>query len=189
MKLQNDHWIKISEEVAFKGYRTILTKKFILPNGKKRDFEIVKGQNIVCTFALTPERKVILVRQYRPGPEKMFYDLPAGHMEKNETPMQGAARELLEETGYEGNMVLLGEGYASAYTTAYRYHFLATECVKIAEPNLDPTEFLEVSEMELSAFFDKLSMGFLSDFSDVATCFFALKHLNCITIKDPGSKI
>ena len=189
MKLKNDNWVKISEEVAYRGYRTILKKKFILPNGKEEVFEILKGQNIVCTFALTTKNKVILVQQYRPGPEKMFYDLPAGHMEKNETPSRAAARELLEETGYRGKMELVGEGYASAYTTSYRYHFLATECVKIAEPNLDPTEFLEVSEMELHEFLDELSKGFLSDFSDAATCFFALRHLNLVTIQNPATRM
>ena len=42
---------------------------FRLPDGKTADFDIIKSGAVVCTLALTPDKKVILVRQFRPGPK------------------------------------------------------------------------------------------------------------------------
>jgi ADP-ribose pyrophosphatase len=50
--------------------------------------------------ALTPEERVIIVRQYRPAVEKFTLELPSGLIDPGETPAQTAARELLEETGF-----------------------------------------------------------------------------------------
>lgn len=56
------------------------------------------------------DRKVLLVRQYRPGTDKYYWSLPAGYIEDNETANMAAERELKEETGCCGeNFVLAGE--------------------------------------------------------------------------------
>ena len=54
----------------------------------------------VSVIALTTERQVVLVRQYRPAVERYTLELPSGHVEADETPEQSAHRELAEETGY-----------------------------------------------------------------------------------------
>ncbi len=54
-----------------------------------------------AVLAVTPDKKIIIVRQYRPAIGKSDMELPAGHMNKGETPVQTARREFLEETGYE----------------------------------------------------------------------------------------
>lgn len=54
----------------------------------------------VSVVALTATREMILVRQYRPAVEQYTLELPAGHVEKDQTPEEAARRELTEETGF-----------------------------------------------------------------------------------------
>ena len=62
-----------------------------------------------AVIAITPERRVLAVRQYRPALERYTVELPSGLVDGDENPETAARRELLEETGYEaGEMQALG---------------------------------------------------------------------------------
>ena len=52
-------------------------------------------------IAVTEERRILIVRQYRPAVEKYTWELPSGLVDPGETPAEAARRELLEETGYQ----------------------------------------------------------------------------------------
>ena len=58
-------------------------------------------------LALTPEKHLLLVRQFRHGQNMTTLEMPAGHVEKDETPEQAARKELCEETGYEAGALEL----------------------------------------------------------------------------------
>jgi ADP-ribose pyrophosphatase len=64
----------------------------------------------VGILAVTPDGRVVAVRQYRPAIEQFTVELPAGLVDAGETPAVTAKRELLEETGYDADeMQVLGE--------------------------------------------------------------------------------
>jgi len=52
-------------------------------------------------LALTPDERVLIVRQYRPAVERYMLELPSGLVDPGETPEETGRRELLEETGFE----------------------------------------------------------------------------------------
>jgi ADP-ribose pyrophosphatase len=153
-------WKKLSEELVFDGYRKIVKKVFRLPNGESQDFDIVKEGRYVFIFALTADNQVILTKEYRPGPEKIFIDLPAGEIKPKEQPLKAAKRELLEETGYTGDFILINpEIFLSGHNTLQCVLFAATNCRKVSEQQLDSTEFIDIVTMDLASFLNFLKQS------------------------------
>ncbi len=73
--------------------------------GRERDFVVIDAPDWVNVLALTPERRLVLVRQFRFGIDEFSLEIPGGVMERGEDPLAAAARELREETGYAGRSV------------------------------------------------------------------------------------
>ena len=159
----NEHWKKIKEEPFKAGFRKLIKKTFQLPNNKVTDFDIKQEGPAVCVLALSKDNKVILAKQFRPGPEKVLLEMPGGIIDKNETPEEAIKREFLEETGYTGNFQFVGESLDCAYSTMVRYNFIATDCYRIQDQKLDDNEFVEIVEMSSEDFKKHLRSGQLTD--------------------------
>lgn len=177
MLLKIQPWQKLRETEVFASFRRILRKTFVLPNGTEADFEIKQEPRAACVLALTTRDTVLLVQQFRPGPEAILLDLPGGAVYPGEDPAQAAARELLEETGYRGEVELAGSSWHCAYSTMRKYHFVACNCVKVQEQHLDDHEFIEVVEMSIADFKQHVRSGNLTD---VAGAYMGLEKLNLL---------
>ncbi len=71
--------------------------------GKDHDFFIIDSVNWVNVIALTPEREMVLVEQFRQGSETVELEIPGGMIDPGDpSPEAAGARELHEETGYTG---------------------------------------------------------------------------------------
>ena len=115
--------------------------------GAARDFHVLRIADFVLTVALTSDRHLVLVRQYRHGSRAASLEVPGGlHDGAGETPQQGAARELLEETGYGGgSWRLLGALRPQPAMLDNRaWIFLASHLKRAAEPRQDAGEDIEV---------------------------------------------
>lgn len=171
-------WEELSREIAFQKYSRKIEKIiFRLPDGKESDFYIKKEGPAVGILALTGDNQVILVRQFRPGPNEILNELPGGYVDKDETPEQAALRELLEETGYEGNAKLIAEAFDCAYSTMKRYCVVVTECEKITEQKLENNEFAEVTLVPLEKFKKILRSG---KNTDIEVGYLGLDYLKLI---------
>jgi ADP-ribose pyrophosphatase len=102
---------------------------------KGRDYGyLVKDEpDFSVVGALTAEGEVVMVRQFRPGPGKYLLDLPGGMIDPGQTAEDAARAELLEETGYAGEIVPVTTAFVTAYSTARKHIFLARNCRKVAE--------------------------------------------------------
>jgi ADP-ribose pyrophosphatase len=90
------------------GYMTVVTNTYRLPDGSVPDWDILAAHDSVAVLAFTSNDEVVLVRQYRPGPNAVLDELPGGMIDAGETPIDAARRELLEETGYRGGVSIVG---------------------------------------------------------------------------------
>lgn len=168
-------WKEVRREEVFKKYsRKIERVDFQLTDGSEMDFYVKAEGSAVCIVAFTPDDKVIMARQFRPGPNKILLELPGGGIETGESPLEAARREFLEETGYEGDFEFVGTCLDDAYSTMERPYVVATNCVKVAEPQNTAQEEIEVVLLSLNEFRQHLRSGQLTD---VEIGYLALDHL------------
>lgn len=171
--------LESEEEISPPHYgKRIVKRHYKLPQQKSGDFYILDvSYHPVCVLALTPDNQVIIAKQFRPGPGKVLYELPGGASDKGEMALDSAARELLEETGYKGELEFVGSTFIEAYTNFYRQCFVARNCVKVAEQQLDETEFIDVELVDIETFRRLLRSG---EMTDVDGAYLCLDHLDLL---------
>lgn len=164
-------WKEVKRKRVYDGWRKMDRITYQLPSGKQSDFDIkIDGQS-VCALVVTSDGKFILNKQFRPGPAKVLIELPGGGLEPNEEPMDAIAREVLEETGYKGDVEFAGTAYKDAYSDYKQHNFLITNAVQVTEPLSDPNEPGEVIEMDKATLLAHLDTGELTDLTTAYQAF------------------
>ena len=102
-------------------------------DGQIRSRAVVRHPGAVTILPLLEAGNVCLIRNRRVAVGKQLIELPAGTLEPGELPIQTAARELIEETGYQaGELSPLGEFYLSPGILDERmYLFLARNLTSV----------------------------------------------------------
>lgn len=158
LKKMIEPWQEIRRERAFDNpWIPIDRAEYRLPDGRIVERYIRMEVDFCTIFALTTEGQIITATEWRVGPARVMHDLPGGFIEAGELPEAGAARELLEETGYRGQMRFLAATPVSAYSTARKHIFIATDCECVAAQSLDEGELVEVQLFSIEQF-TKLAM-------------------------------
>jgi ADP-ribose pyrophosphatase len=99
----------------------------------------------------------------------MLLEIPAGKIEKDETPRQAAVREMAEEIGCSGTLRPLLKWYlAPGYSTELMHIFVATNLREITRGLLDNDENIEIRKMRLSAAIKKCLNGNIEDAKTIA---------------------
>lgn len=96
----------ISSEIVFKGKLfNVVHDRVREPDGHENERDIVRhhGSAVILAVDTSKSRKnpwLVMERQYRHAAGQFLWELPAGSLEPGEDPLEGAQRELAEETGY-----------------------------------------------------------------------------------------
>jgi ADP-ribose pyrophosphatase len=109
-----DDWPKLgpSKRIEVSPWLAVITRDVqFFPKASVETYYAIAQPHYLAGLAVTPEGRILLVRQYRPAIERFSLELPAGLLEENEEPGHAMARELLEETGYSTRSIeLIGKG-------------------------------------------------------------------------------
>lgn len=137
-----------SEYLIRRPWLTVRRECLELPDGRiVPEYYVLEYPDWVNVIAITEDGNVILERQYRHGFGQAAWEIPCGVLEQSDaSPLAGAQRELLEETGYsEGEWTLLDTLSGNPASTNNRtYCFLARGVKKVGEPRLDAGESFDV---------------------------------------------
>lgn len=143
-------WIRLSVE------------KIRLPNGHVIDnFYQIQLPEYTAVVALTQDGKLVMERQYKHATRKTFLNLPSGYLAPNETPLECARREFMEETGYKSDSWNhLGSFVVDGNKGCGKMHaFAALNAYRSGEPYSDPSEDITVILMNPRDVFKKLFTG------------------------------
>ena len=121
-----------------------------LEDGTTAMREIVEHPGGVCIAALTKDNELLFVRQFRYPYKEIVLELPAGKLEKGQTPLENGKRELLEETGAAGSHYMpLGKVYPSPGYTGEIIHLYFCTVEEFGEQHPDDDEFVTVERIPI----------------------------------------
>lgn len=134
-------WQKISSRPVgdFRIFTVRSDRKISPRTRQEHDFLVIDSVNWVNVIALTPDRQLVMVEQYRHGSNTVELEIPGGVMDAADaTPEEAGQRELREETGYEGERPkIIGQVFANPA-------FMSNTCFTVLIENchcLHPVQF------------------------------------------------
>jgi len=144
---------------------TVTSHQVGLEDGGESRRDVVNHHGGSCVAALDGDGNILLVRQYRFAVGQELLELPAGKLEPGEDPMEAAARELEEETGYTAQRLLkLTEMLPTpAYCTERIYLYKGVGLTRRGEQRLDRDEFLDVVALPLGEALEMVLAGKIPD--------------------------
>lgn len=164
----------ISNKKVYQG------KVFDVFLSKIREGEVEYERDIIAhhgSAVIVPvydDQTIALVKQYRHAAGKYLLEIPAGSLNKDESPETGARRELEEEIGVvAGNIVKLAEFYVSpGFLAEKMFVFLATDLRETAQ-NLEEDELIEITKINFPKAFEMIKSGEIEDAKTIIGLTFA----------------
>lgn len=154
-------WKIVSQKPVFKA-KLFDVKEIVFKNkeGKEKIHHIAQRKTVVTIFPLTDKYEVYLISQYRSMLDKTVLEAISGYVNKKETTITAAKRELREEAGitaYQLEEIARVEMAGSVFRSK-GYLFLA-KGLEMGEANLDEDEEISIVKMPLTQAVEKVMMG------------------------------
>jgi len=168
-----DKFEELEKKEIFKNeHIKVFSRKLKLPNNRVVDWTFTGRKDAVGVVAVFEDNTTLLVRQYRPAVKIETLEIPAGLLERDESPVEAALRELEEETGYRAEKIeKICEYFMSPGVSAGKFYLYYAENLIKTEQHLDEDEFVEVDRVSLG----DIAMSDLSDGKSIIAVEYAKK--------------
>ena len=148
------------------------------PSGLRTTREVITHPGSVVVLPVLPDGRIVMVRQYRHATREYLWELVAGRKEPEETPKQGAARELLEETGYRAKRFkVFLDVFPTPGFLQERMYLLLAEGLTAGEAQPEEDEKIEVRLFKLKDLKQMIKSGRLRDAKSIAGILYYLTFL------------
>jgi ADP-ribose pyrophosphatase len=170
-KASNGETAKVLESVvAFEGplFR-VLRDHIIEPGGRESHRDVIRHNGSVVILAVDPGKKkkdpwIVIERQYRHAAGQFLWELPAGKLDPGEAPIDGAKRELSEETGYQAKKwSQLTEYFASPGFLGESMKVFLAEGLVAGDAHPEEDEHIDFRLVKLSEVLDLVDKGKIID--------------------------
>jgi len=122
----------------------VFVRNQVLPNGYRATFEMIRHPGAALVAPLLGRDRMILLRQLRPVIGAYIYELVAGTLGKDESPLACARREIIEETGYSASkFTRLGAIYPVPGYSTEKIVIFKAEGLKKVERRPEEDEIIE----------------------------------------------
>jgi ADP-ribose pyrophosphatase len=167
---------RLSGETIYSGrVVTLELDRVRLPGGGETLREVIRHRGAAVVLPLLDDGRVVLVRQYRYPVGESLLELPAGTFEPAEDPMECAARELAEETGFRARALSpLGRFYsAPGYTDETLHAVLATGLERTTGAEPDHDELIATELVAPGEVLRRIAGGEIQDAKTIVTLMLA----------------
>lgn len=175
-------WEVLSSEYLTKSPPYFVTRKDVCkkPGGVLIPaYYVVELPPSVVVFALVEKEKVLMIKQYRHPVSEISIEFPGGFVDKGESALEAAKREMLEETGhifssyeYLGR-IAANPGVLNNFTEMY----LAKDVIGIQAQQLERTEEIALELYTIKELVELLKSNQIIQSLHANACFYALLHL------------
>lgn len=162
-------WKKIhSEQIADCKVFSVYQNRMCAPDApdeQAHNFYVIHPTNWVNVIPMTPEGNVLLIEQFRHGIETITLEIPGGMIDASDaSPLEAAARELLEETGYQAEeLQILGLNHPNpAIQNNVCYSVLAQNVRQVQTPQFDGTEDIAMRLVPLAEIPQLIAKGLIT---------------------------
>lgn len=156
-----NRWKLISQKSIFRAKLfDVKQVNFETKNGKKKIHHIAERAPIALVFPLTDSYEIYLVSEYRYMFNRIVLQAVAGHVERNETAIAAAKRELKEEAGIEAaQLEEIARIEMSGSVFRSKSHLFLAKGLEIGDNKLDDDEEISVVKMPLELAVEKVMTG------------------------------
>ncbi len=159
-------WKKLGSRVVYENpWLTLREDRVIRPDGDEGIYGVVETRIATAVIALTPEREVYLVGQFRYTMDVYSWELIEGGTEPGEDPLTAIQRELKEEAGLVAKRWRqLGDEIhlSNCISSETGYVFVAEDLTQ-CEPDPDGTEVLQIKKVPFDECLRMMDEGIIKD--------------------------
>lgn len=160
----------LSSKVVYRGplFR-VHHDKVIEPDGRHNERDVIRHNGSVVILAMDKSKSktnpwIVMERQYRHAANQYLWELPAGKLDPGEEAVDGAKRELAEETGYRAKRWRpLVEYYASPGFLGESMQVFVAEGLEAGEAHPEEDEHIELRLVKLSDLLKMIDKGAIQD--------------------------